>query len=367
MSGANASPTGRSHKETSEANASPIGRSHKEMSGAHERSECEPDRAKPLIKASPIGRSGANCSEKGIGLVLALMILLLLSLLGAALLTATTVDVWIGDNYRTSTQLLYVTESGIEAGRETLNRGMIAASSVPFIRDERLLDPSGREAGRYSVSLLRANPLTLQSTGVIGAARKTIEVRLDKSGFPNPAAAITLSEGASNDGVDPRLKTPAGAERFVDGIALNATEIFDPAWDEIIDLGSVGSPGDYRVVVVNGNCEFGGAAGYGILLVRGDLTVRGNFTWNGLILVIGQGTMRVTSSTTTAWITGGVFLSRTRGVYRNSANSLGDLLNQLGPAVLDLAGSSVSVEWSPAEMDHANRRFPYIFSSYREY
>jgi len=34
MSGANASPTGRSHQEMSGANASPTGRSHQEMSGA---------------------------------------------------------------------------------------------------------------------------------------------------------------------------------------------------------------------------------------------------------------------------------------------------------------------------------------------
>src|SRR5688572_3730569 len=119
-------------------------------------------------------------SEKGMGLVMALMTLLLLSLLGAALLTATTVDVWIGDNYRTATQLLYVAESGIEDGREALSGGMVAPSSLPFIADKRLSDHSGREAGLYSVALLRTNPLTLQSTGVIGTARKTIEVRLDK-------------------------------------------------------------------------------------------------------------------------------------------------------------------------------------------
>src|SRR5436309_11366127 len=42
MSGANASPIGRSHQDISGANASPIGRSHQDMSGAN---------------ASPIGRS----------------------------------------------------------------------------------------------------------------------------------------------------------------------------------------------------------------------------------------------------------------------------------------------------------------------
>jgi hypothetical protein len=305
-------------------------------------------------------------SDKGIGLVMALMTLLLLSLLGAALLTATTVDIWIGDNYRTATQLLYLTESGIEDGRETLLQGMVAASSLPFIEDRRLLDRSGREAGRYSVALLRADPLTLQSTGVIGTARKTIEVRLDKSGFPSPPAAVTLSEGASDDGVDARLKTPAGAERFIEGILLHATDRFDAAWDEVIVLGPVGSPVDYRVVVVNGDCEFGGAGGYGLLLVRGDLTVRGNFTWNGLILVIGQGTMRA-AGPTTGWITGGVFLSRTRDVDRSAVNSLGTLLPYLGATVLDHSGHTVTVEHSQVEMDRANHRFPYVPVSYREF
>ncbi|MBI4472908.1 MAG: RNA polymerase sigma factor, partial [Acidobacteria bacterium] len=44
-------------QEMSGANASPTGRSHQEMSGAHERSECEPGRAKPSRNASPTGRS----------------------------------------------------------------------------------------------------------------------------------------------------------------------------------------------------------------------------------------------------------------------------------------------------------------------
>jgi len=305
-------------------------------------------------------------SEKGIGLVMALMTLLLLSLLGAALLTATTVDIWIGDNYRTATQLLYLAESGIENGREVLSRESIEVSPLPFVKDRELVDHSGREIGRYSVWLIRANPLTLQSTGAIGTARKTIEVRLARSGFPSFPEAITFSEGALDDDLDSRLKSPAAVERIVEGILLNATDVFEPAWDASVSLGSVGSPEDYRVVVVNGDCEIGGAAGYGILLVRGDLTVRGNFTWNGLILAIGQGTIRVTDATT-GWITGGVFLARTRDLDRSSANSLGTLLGVLGSATLDLDGNSVSVERSPAEMDRANQRFPYIPVSYREF
>src|SRR5207249_2566617 len=48
MSGANASPTGRSHQEMTGANASPIGRSRQEMTGAN---------ASPTRSASAIARS----------------------------------------------------------------------------------------------------------------------------------------------------------------------------------------------------------------------------------------------------------------------------------------------------------------------
>jgi hypothetical protein len=288
-------------------------------------------------------------SDKGIGLVLALMMLLLLSLLGAAVLTAATVDLWIGENYRTATQLLYLTESGIEDGREVLRQGGIPeASSAPFIKDKRLVDATGREVGFYSVTLKRRDPLTLQSTGVIRNARKTIEVRLAKTGFPELPAAT--------------LNSPAGAERIVDGILRNATDTFNPASGETVTLGPVGSPQDYRVVVVNGNCQFGGAAGYGMLLVRGDLTFQGNFTWNGLVLAIGQGTIRVAGppGTTAGWIAGGAFIARTR-------DSLGALLDELGEPVFDLAGNSISVEQSLDEMERANRKFPYVPVSYREF
>jgi hypothetical protein len=293
-----------------------------------------------------------------VGLVMALLTLLLLSLLGAALLTATTVDSRIGDNYQTAAQLLYLADSGIEDGREALSLGMIAPSATPFIKDRQLRDPSGRTLGMYSVSLIRSSPLTLQSTATIGFARKTIEARLMKSGFPTPQNAITLSEGAPNDGVDLRLKTPVGAERFVEGIRRNATDTFESASLGAVGS-SIGSSAEYRVVVVNGNCEFGGAAGYGILLVRGELTLRGNFTWNGLILVIGQGTMRFSGSTT-GWISGAVFLSRTKNVD-------GTLLGQLGTPTLDLSGNKLSVDFSAAEIGRANQRFPYVAVSYREF
>ena len=312
-------------------------------------------------------------SQKGLGLILALLILCLLSLLAAGLATAVTVDAWIGDNYRTETQLLYLTEAGIEEGRDALLTASPAPpvpSAVPFIQDRPLLDTTGRPAGRYSVTLVRSNPLTLRSAGMLGTGSKTIEVRLQKSGFPRPADAITLNEDVPlPDGVDPQLGTPLGLERIVRGISRNATDVYTPAWGEVVSLGSIGSPADYRVVVVDGDCEFGNASGRGILLVRGELTVYGSFSWNGLILVIGQGVLRSSGMPTapTAWMSGGVFLARTRAADRSSANPLGTILERRGAVTLDLPAGSVTIERSESEVELANRRFPYVATSYREY
>ena len=86
-------------------------------------------------------------SERGIGLILALIVLALLSLLVAAMLTAVSVEVWIGDNFTRETQLVYLAEAGIEEGREHLQKASLVPSPVPFIKDAMLLDTSGRQAG----------------------------------------------------------------------------------------------------------------------------------------------------------------------------------------------------------------------------
>jgi hypothetical protein len=328
-------------------------------------SPCTPSGCDLPITTFTFSPSGCS-TERGIGLILALLILSLLSILAAALLSAVALDTWIGDNYRTETQLLYLTEAGIEDGREALSLGIPQPSTVPFIQNKPLLDTMSREAGRYSVTLLRSSPLMLRSAGSLGTARKTIEVRLSKAGFPTLAQAITLNEDVPIPGLDKQLENPRGVERIVEGILRNATDIYTPGIGEAIGLRAVGSPKDYRVVVINGDCEIGNGAGYGILLVRGELTVLGSFSWNGLVLVIGQGVMRA-SGIPAASISGALFLTRTRAAERTPANPLGTLLDRRGAVTLDFPSKSLTAEWNVAEMERANERFPYVRTTYREY
>jgi hypothetical protein len=272
------------------------------------------------------GRVSMHKLQKGVGLVLALLILALLSLLVAAMLTAVTVEVWVGDNFRTEAQLVY-----------------------------------------YALTVVRAEPLTLRSSGVLGTARKTVEVRLKRAGFPPLPDAVTLNEEIPFPvGREPRLESPETLERIVEGIARNATDVHSPAVGTAVTLGPVGSPSDYRVVVVQGDCELEGGPGYGILLVRGELGLNGTPSWNGLVLVIGQGVMRATA-TTTAWVSGAVFVTRTRAGDRAVLNPLGTLLASRGPVTFEIPDGSLVLDHNPEEMDLANRRFPYVRTTYREY
>lgn len=306
-------------------------------------------------------------SERGIGLILALIVLALLSLLVAAMLTAVSVEVWIGDNFTRETQLVYLAEAGIEEGREHLQKASLVPSPVPFIKDATLLDTNGRQAGRYSVTLLRSDPLTLRSAGSIGPARRTIEVRLKRSGFPALPDAVTLNEEVPFPvGRDAQLEAPEDLERIVEGIARHATDVYNPGVGASVSLGPIGSPTDYRIVVVNGDCEFESATGYGILLVRGDLALNGTVSWNGLILVIGQGVLRA-STTTVAWVSGAVFLTRTRANDRTSSAPLGTLLKNRGLVTFDIPAGAASIDRSEAEMKLANEGFPYVATAYREY
>lgn len=232
--------------------------------------------------------------NRGVALILALLVLSFLTILGSALLTTSTIDIWISDNYKTSTQSLYLAEAGIEHAREVLRTSSHTPTELlnmfaeqPFLAAQELIDTSGQSAGDYDVWLRNDNAdgmawlsdsnevLTLVSIGQIRGARKTIEVTVKKARFPETD-------------VDPRLKTVSGLESLVASITKNATDIYD-----------------------YGSVDIGPTAGHGILLVRGELNVTGDLMWNGLLLVIGQGVMHVNSGVSTT-INGGLLIARTR-------------------------------------------------------
>jgi hypothetical protein len=278
-------------------------------------------------------------SNRGVALILALLVLSFLTILGSALLTSATIDIWISDNYKTATQSLYLAEAGIEEAREMLRTTTVTPPQTLISN------------GSYSVSVINGNNddvLTLVSTAQIGPTRKTIEVTVQKGKFPSLPGVDAQT--------DPRLTTVSGLESFVASITRNATDVFNPAAGEAQLIGNYGSPTDYRVAVVNGDVELGPGSGYGMLLVRGSIRVAGNFTWSGLILVIGKGSL-IWHSGTTAMINGGIFLAQTLAPD-------GSLLSTPGEVTADLTPAAVF--YDAAAIKEANRRFPYNAIAIRE-
>src|SRR5207237_1635640 len=90
--------------------------------------------------------------------------------------------------------------------------------------------------------------------------------------------------------LDPRLKTVAGLESLAASITKNGSDLYNPGRGAHA-IGNYGSSTNYKVAVVSGDVVLGPGSGYGILLVRGAARVVGNFTWNGLILIVGQGVL----------------------------------------------------------------------------
>ena len=158
-------------------------------------------------------------------------------------------------------------------------------------------------------------------------------------------------------------------ERVVDRIAENASDLSSPGWNGTTVLGNIGTTSDYRIAVVNGDCVLGSGTGFGILLVRGNLSLTGSFRWNGLVLVIGQGSI-ATVGATNGTISGSVLIARTRASDRSPANELGTILTAPGPSEADFGGSGNSFRLEnpgAASLNLVNQRFPYLPISIREY
>ncbi len=130
---------------------------------------------------------------------------------------------------------------------------------------------------------------------------------------PPPASSISLVSL-------PFSQSPAGLDSFAQKIVANADVIIPPGPPPLppytahgSDLPSAMSPANPMIVVVQGNLDLNGwhNTGYGILLVTGNLNYDPDASWNGIVLVIGQGT--VTGSRSGAGqFNGAFFVAQTR-------------------------------------------------------
>ena len=115
---------------------------------------------------------------------------------------------------------------------------------------------------------------------------------------------------------------------------------------------NVGSPGDPKVVVVNGNFDLNGN-GAGILVVNGQLAFRGNVDYDGIVLVIGEGYMQRYGAGNGA-ISGGILVANTANLDPGPDGIPGNADDVLGSPTFDTSGGGNSnVQYCSTAIDDA--------------
>jgi len=143
------------------------------------------------------------------------------------------------------------------------------------------------------------------------------------------------------DDLNEMVKT---VEKAADTVALGGTDA---------NSVYVGAPGDTQVVVVKGDFELNDD-GAGILVVTGELVFNGNIDYDGMIFVIGEGSMK-RSGGGSGSLNGGIFIANTVGP--DSIMYTGD--DALGPPTLNVAGGGESkINYCSTAMEQAMRDVP---------
>lgn len=159
------------------------------------------------------------------------------------------------------------------------------------------------------------------------------------------------------------LKTVGDLNKLVQSLSNGATTNLSPLPGQTTITNSqftdaspasglqIGSPSSPEIVVANGPTVLSGAVtGYGILVVTDDFVIKGNFTWEGIILVIGSGYVQVAGGGS-GTIDGAMLLARTRDAAGNPLPSA----SVPGGSTLDWQGGGGNgVHYSSCNLNNAN-------------
>jgi len=148
---------------------------------------------------------------------------------------------------------------------------------------------------------------------------------------PPPGPSLQ-SFGDVSSSIQPAWLTPAGLDSVVQSVTNNADVVIQgPATPS--SFPSNMSASNPMTIVVNGDLNLSAwhNIGFGLLLVTGTLYYDPDATWEGIVLVIGQGNF-VSTNGGTGGIDGAVFIAKTR-------DPSGNLLPALGAASYSQTGS----------------------------
>jgi len=249
-----------------------------------------------------------------------------------------------------------------------------ADANPVYVVTSMAITPQGsRRIGQYEVASLTASvpPLALGMDGpaavyspVASSSNTFMNGTDDQNGYPNPPGctstgttvpAVTVGDNSGVNNITTALQGPPNRSSNYNGctntaspctqgspsVVNGASSTFAGAWSSPSSLdnmvqsladiadstytcgvvawggsacspsGSLGSDASPQITYVNGDFNYGNASGAGVLIVTGTLSFSGNATFDGLILVVGQGAM-AESGGGSGGFNGSVFLARTQ-------------------------------------------------------
>ena len=182
-------------------------------------------------------------------------------------------------------------------------------------------------------------------------------------------AGKTTPSVVSVNGLPPNLQTPSGLDALVQAVTQNADAVVTGPVTQN-DANNIMPPGmsasNPMTVVVNGDLTFDSwhNTGYGLLVVTGTFKYDPDSSWNGIILVIGQGTL-IANQKGNGQIDGAILVAKTRD---SSGNLLPD--PNLGSAYVDYTGGGLGIYysscWVSAAQAAVQNGTPYKILSYRQ-
>jgi hypothetical protein len=152
------------------------------------------------------------------------------------------------------------------------------------------------------------------------------------------------------------LTSPTGLSALRDSIKSRAGANVFPSGYNLDGLGPLGSVANPIINFVDGDLTVqGNNTGYGILVVTGTLVMGGNFSWNGLVLVIGDGKVEFAGGGN-GQINGSVIVSK---IWDNHTTK--NLLSEVGsPELKWNGGGGNGVFYNHCWADDMLTKFPFL-------
>lgn len=186
----------------------------------------------------------------------------------------------------------------------------------------------------------------------------------------NPTKPSLLNTTASSPAlVRQSWLTPASLDAAMQDIVNSADVVINGTADgaSIWAAAPAMSASNPMTIVVNGNLTlnggFGfGANGYGLLLVTGTLNMHPSASWNGIVLVVGQGTVVLAGHHGSGGIVGSMFVAQTR-------DAGGNLLPSLKASFTDQYGGSeagAGIQYNSCAVKSAQGPLTYKVLSFHE-